>query len=83
MSFAEQVRDSNDYPGVLAELWAPVGLRFHAMHHLFPQLPYHALPEARRRVLAWSEPQNPIRESTRGSLFSALRELMRKPRVVA
>jgi fatty acid desaturase len=83
MSFAEQVRDSNDYPGVLAELWAPVGLRFHAMHHLFPQLPYHALPEARRRMLAWSEPQNPIRESARGSLFSALRELLRKPRVVA
>ena len=39
MSSAEQVRDSNDFPGVLAELWAPVGLRYHAMHHLFPQLP--------------------------------------------
>ena len=83
MSFAEQVRDSNDFPGVLAELWAPVGLRYHAMHHLFPQLPYHALPEARRRVLAWAGPQNPIRESARGSLFKVLRELMRKHRVAA
>jgi fatty acid desaturase len=83
MSFAEQVRDSNDFPSILAELWAPVGLRYHAMHHLFPQLPYHALPEARRRLLAWSGPHNPIRESTRSSLFSVLRELMRKHRVAA
>ena len=83
MSFAEQVRDSNDFPSVLAELWAPVGLRYHAMHHLFPQLPYHALPEARRRVLAWSGSQNPIRESARDSLFNVLRELMRKHRVAA
>jgi fatty acid desaturase len=77
------VRDSNDFPSVLAELWAPVGLRYHAMHHLFPQLPYHALPEARRRVLAWSGSQNPIRESARDSLFNVLRELMRKHRVAA
>jgi fatty acid desaturase len=83
MSFAEQVRDSNDFPSILAELWAPVGLRYHAMHHLFPQLPYHALPEARRRILAWSGPHNPIRESARSSLFSVLRELMRKHRVVS
>ena len=83
MSFAEQIRDTNDFPSILAELWAPVGLRYHAMHHLFPQLPYHALPEARRRVIAWSGSQNPIRESARGSLFSVLRELLRKHREAA
>ena len=33
-----------------AELWAPVGLRYHATHHLLPSLPYHALPEAHRRL---------------------------------
>lgn len=37
-------------PGLLPELWAPVGLRYHALHHLLPVLPYHALPEAHRRL---------------------------------
>lgn len=39
-------------PGLLPEIWAPVGLRYHALHHLLPVLPYHALPEAHRRLKA-------------------------------
>jgi fatty acid desaturase len=35
---------------LLAEIWAPVGLRYHALHHLVPHLPYHSLPEAHRRL---------------------------------
>jgi fatty acid desaturase len=37
-------------PGIWAELWAPVGLRYHALHHLLPSVPYHAYPEAHRRL---------------------------------
>ena len=37
-------------PGLLPELWAPVGLRYHALHHLLPGVPYHALAEAHRRL---------------------------------
>lgn len=39
-------------PGLLPELWAPVGLRYHALHHLLPGVPYHALGEAHRRLKA-------------------------------
>lgn len=39
-------------PALLAPLWAPVGLRYHALHHLLPSMPYHSLGEAHRRLLA-------------------------------
>lgn len=39
-------------PAPLAALWAPVGLRYHALHHLLPSMPYHALGEAHRRLVA-------------------------------
>jgi fatty acid desaturase len=48
-----QLHDSTTFqlPAWLGELAAPVGQRFHATHHLFPYLPYHALGQAHRRVL--------------------------------
>jgi len=53
MSYPEQMLDSVNTPGNrwMTPLWAPVGLRFHATHHLFPDLPYHALGEAHRRLM--------------------------------
>ena len=53
MSYPSQMMDSVNIPGNrwMTPLWAPVGLRFHATHHLFPDLPYHALEEAHRRLL--------------------------------
>jgi len=52
MTVTAQFLDSVNVPppGPIAELWAPVGLRYHALHHLLPSMPYHALPEAHRRL---------------------------------
>jgi len=33
-----------------------VGLRYHALHHLMPSLPYHSLGEAHRRLRVHLEP---------------------------
>jgi len=52
MTVTAQFLDSVNVPppGMVAEIWAPVGLRYHALHHLMPSMPYHALPEAHRRL---------------------------------
>lgn len=54
MTVTAQYLDSVNVPppGLIAEIWAPVGLRYHALHHLMPSLPYHSLPEAHRRLVA-------------------------------
>jgi fatty acid desaturase len=72
MAFHEQVLDSCDYPGRLSELWAPVGLRFHALHHLLPNLPYHSLSTAHRRLMAVLPPDAPYRNCQKTSLISGI-----------
>lgn len=52
MTVTAQFLDSVNVPppGLVGEIWAPVGLRYHALHHLMPSMPYHDLPEAHRRL---------------------------------
>ena len=54
MTVTAQYLDSVNVPPpeLLTPLWAPVGLRYHALHHLLPSLPYHSLGEAHRRITA-------------------------------
>jgi fatty acid desaturase len=77
MDFAEQYLDSVNVPGhpLLTTLWAPVGLRYHATHHLFPALPYHALGPAHRRLATELPDPTLYLQTTRNSLWDALRRL--------
>jgi fatty acid desaturase len=82
LSLVEQLVDSTNFPrhGWFNALWAPVGLRFHALHHLFPSMPYHNLGEAHRRLMAQLPADSPYRETEESSLFSALAKLWRRSR---
>jgi fatty acid desaturase len=76
---AGQLLDSIDTPGAFwTELWAPVGLRYHALHHYFPGIPYHNLPKAYTRVVAHLPVADNYRLMTNPSLPYSLRELLRK-----
>ena len=68
-----QLGDSIDTPGgPWTELWAPVGLRYHALHHYFPGIPYHNLGLAYRRIVASLPRHAAYLESTSPSLGKSL-----------
>lgn len=74
-----QLGDSIDTPGgPWTELWAPVGLRYHALHHYFPGIPYHNLGKAYRRIVASLPRDAAYLESTSPSIRRSLVMLYRK-----
>lgn len=82
LSMLQQFHDSVDVPGqrMLTSLWAPVGLRYHATHHLFPSMPYHNLGRAHRRLSAQLSDPSWYLYATEPSLWHALRSLWRNSR---
>lgn len=64
-------------PGWITVLWAPVGLRYHALHHLLPSVPYHALGEAHRRLTADLGAGSTYQKSSYAGLFPLLGRLVR------
>lgn len=78
----DSVNLANGFPGwVFSALAAPVGLRFHALHHLFPFLPYHALGEAHRRLSARLPIDSTYHLASEPGVFAAFAKLWgRAPR---
>ncbi len=79
LSFWEQYLDSVNVPGnqFLTSLWAPVGLRYHATHHLFPNMPYHHLGRAHRVLKEELSESELYMQTSRTSLWNALSVLWR------
>jgi fatty acid desaturase len=79
--------DSRDarLPGVLGRFVesvhatvAPVGLRYHALHHWIPSLPYHRLGPTHRLLLATLRRDAPYRATIERGFVPALRGLLRR-----
>ena len=77
MSVTAQYLDSVNVPppGTLPALWAPVGLRYHALHHLLPGVPYHNLAEAHRRLCRELDKASPYHVASHRGLSPLVRRL--------
>lgn len=79
MTHLDQFSDSINITGQtwLTVLLFPVGLRYHALHHLFPSLPYHNLGKAHRRLSEKLPADSPYHATGRTSFFAATADLWR------
>jgi fatty acid desaturase len=77
MSFSEQLDDSINIEGypLITEVVFPIGLRYHALHHLFPSIPYHNLGTAHRRLMAQLPEDSPYRRTVFRNTFTAIKSL--------
>jgi fatty acid desaturase len=77
-----QLLDSINLAGwsPITGLFAPVGLRYHALHHYLPSLPYHSLGFVHRQLLVELPPDAPYRQTVREGLLAPLQKLWQKPR---
>jgi fatty acid desaturase len=78
MTLEGQLLDSIDISArdPLTLILCPVGLRYHALHHMFPGMPYHNLGTAHRRLVERLPADHPYHHSVYPSLWAALGELV-------
>jgi len=77
LTVEDQVGDSVNHAagGLLVELMCPVGLRFHALHHMLPSLPYHSLSEAHRILMTALPSDSLYRQTNSPGLWLTMRTL--------
>ena len=62
---------------VLTAAAAPVGLRYHALHHFLPTVPYHSLGALHRRLEAELGQDSPYRQTYQSGIVSTISALIR------
>lgn len=84
MSHHAQILDSTTMDGGwLTELICPLGMRYHALHHLFPGMPYHNLGIAHRRLMRALPATSPYRQTVCSGFWAAFVNGLRDARAEA
>ena len=80
LNLTEQLRDSVNLCGwpVLTVLAAPVGLRYHALHHLLPNVPYHSLGRLHRHLREALPSASSYQHTSERGILSAISNLVRR-----
>ncbi|EQB09207.1 fatty acid desaturase [Sphingobium quisquiliarum P25] len=83
MTVTAQYLDSVNVPppSPFAALWAPVGLRYHALHHLLPSVPYHALGKAHARLIATLGTESPYHRGNYAGMWPLVGKIARSTMV--
>jgi fatty acid desaturase len=66
--------------GAVHALFAPVGLRYHALHHWIPSLPYHNLGRAHRLLVSSLRADAPYHATVEQGFAAPLRDLLGRAR---
>jgi fatty acid desaturase len=75
-NYRDQVLDSTTIPdGILTGLICPIGMRYHALHHVCPSMPYHNMGIAHRRLMARLPQNSAYHYTLRRSVWHALGDL--------
>ncbi len=84
MSHLEQLEDSVNITGqTWLTVWLfPVGLRYHALHHLFPGLPYHNMGRAHQRLMDRFGRHSPYAVANHDNYFRVVATLFRRAAAV-
>jgi len=54
----------------------PIGMRYHALHHLFPTMPYHSVAAAHRLLMEQLPLDSPYRATNRNGFLQAAGDLL-------
>jgi fatty acid desaturase len=78
LSLNGHIQDSCNYTGrdVFTWLFFPFSIRYHALHHLFPSLPYHNLAAAHQWLVARLPVDSPYRALDQKSWWSVARRTL-------
>ena len=78
MTHHDQFLDSTNVTGNwLTPLVCPLGLRYHALHHLLPGIPYHNLATAHRELTEKLPADSVYHQSTYKSCWSVIGEVLK------
>ena len=78
LSMSDHILDSCNYVGrdPLTWLFFPMAIRFHALHHLFPSLPYHNLADAHNYLMQTLPSDSPYRSLEQPGWWSVAGKMM-------